>query len=73
MLLEFSYENFLSFKNKVTFSMVATTLRDRKVKAEETLFVDDLLVNVEGAKAVGINAIQVTKERGIVQIFSDWI
>ena len=48
-------------------------LNDANLKAEETLFVDDLLVNVEGAKSVGINAIQVTKERGIVQIFSDWI
>lgn len=48
-------------------------LNDANLKAEETLFVDDLLVNVDGAKSVGINAIQVTKERGIVQIFSDWI
>ena len=38
MLLEFSYANFLSFKDKVTFSMVATTLRDRKVRTEECTF-----------------------------------
>lgn len=30
MLLEFSFANFLSFRDKVTISMVATALRDRK-------------------------------------------
>lgn len=48
-------------------------LNDANLKAEETLFVDDLLVNVDGAKSVGINAIQVTQGHGILQIFSDWI
>lgn len=59
MLLEFSYENFLSFKNKVTFSMVATTLRDRKVKAEECTFAvgDEIKLSLCKAAAVfGANA-----------------
>lgn len=59
MLLEFSYANFLSFKDKVTFSMVATTLRDRKVKTEECTFTvgDDVRLSICKAAAVfGANA-----------------
>ena len=59
MLLEFSYENFLSFKNKVTFSMVATALRDRKVKTEECTFAvgDEVKLSLCKAAAVfGANA-----------------
>lgn len=59
MLLEFSYANFLSFKNKVTFSMVATSLRDRKVKSNECTFDvgDDTKFSLCKAAAVfGANA-----------------
>lgn len=38
MLLEFSFANFLSFKDKVTFSMVATSLKDRKADSADTTF-----------------------------------
>ena len=38
MLLEFSFANFLSFKDKVTFSMVATSLKDRKADSTDTTF-----------------------------------
>jgi AAA15 family ATPase/GTPase len=38
MLLEFSFANFLSFKDKVTFSMVATSLKDRKSDSADTTF-----------------------------------
>lgn len=48
-------------------------LNDANLNPEETIFVDDLKVNVEGAKSVGIQAIQITPECGIMQIFSDWV
>ena len=38
MLLEFSFANFLSFKDKVTFSIVATSLKDRKADSTDTTF-----------------------------------
>lgn len=59
MLLEFSYANFLSFKSKVTFSMVATTLRDKKVKTEECTFPvgDEIKLSLCKAAAIfGANA-----------------
>jgi len=59
MLLEFSYANFLSFKSKVTFSMVSTTLRDKKVKTEECTFPvgDEVKLSLCKAAAIfGANA-----------------
>lgn len=59
MLLEFSYANFLSFKGKVTFSMVATPLRDRKVKTEDCTFPvgDEVKLSLCKAAAIfGANA-----------------
>lgn len=38
MLLEFSFANFLSFKEKVTFSMFATSLKDKKAESADTTF-----------------------------------
>ena len=38
MILEFSFANFLSFKEKVTFSMVATSLKDKKAESADTTF-----------------------------------
>ena len=48
-------------------------LRDANLKAEETLFVDDLAENVAAAATVGIHTIQITKDKGIMQIFGNWI
>ena len=38
MFLEFSFANFLSFRDKVTISMVATALRDRKADIGDATF-----------------------------------
>ena len=38
MILEFSFANFLSFKDKVTFSMVATSLKDKKADISDVTF-----------------------------------
>jgi len=38
MLLEFSFANYLSFRDKTTFSMVATPLRDKNVSEGDCIF-----------------------------------
>ena len=66
------YSNELGMRkpNKEIFEYA---LKDAGLKADETLFVDDLQKNIRGAASVGIHTIQVTKERGIMQIFEDWV
>ena len=48
-------------------------LQDARLIAEETLFVDDLADNVAAASTLGIHTIQITKDKGILQIFNNWI
>lgn len=48
-------------------------LQDAHLIAEETLFVDDLADNVSAAATLGIHTIHITKDKGILQIFNDWI
>jgi putative hydrolase of the HAD superfamily len=43
-------------------------LRENDLAPEETLFLDDFPWNVEAARKVGINAVQITKENGIVDV-----
>ena len=38
MLLEFSFSNFLSFRDRVTFSMVTSALKDKHVVEEDAVF-----------------------------------
>ncbi|MDP4188998.1 MAG: HAD family phosphatase [Bacteroidota bacterium] len=45
-------------------------LNDSKLKASETLFIDDNLSNVEGAKKAGIQAYHLQKGENIQNIFS---
>ncbi|MCQ2960060.1 MAG: HAD family phosphatase [Bacteroidales bacterium] len=48
-------------------------LKDAGIKAEETMFVDDLQQNVDAASSVGIYTERITPEHGIMQIFSEWV
>ena len=48
-------------------------LQDAELKADETLFVDDLAVNVAAAATVGLHVQQVTPQSNISQLFSDWV
>ncbi len=57
MLIEFSVGNYLSFKEKVTFSMVATDLNETTSLDESNIFpVDDELSLVKSAAVYGANA-----------------
>jgi len=66
------YSNELKLRKPDT-KIYQYVLNDAGLKAEETMFVDDLLVNVEAAATLGIHIQQITKEQGIMQIFADWI
>ena len=57
MLIEFSVANYLSFKEKVTFSMVATDLGEKTRLDENNVFqIDDELSLVKSAAIYGANA-----------------
>ena len=57
MLIEFSVANYLSFKEKVTFSMVATDLGEKNKLDENNIFqIDDELSLVKSAAIYGANA-----------------
>ena len=45
-------------------------LKENNLNANETLFMDDILENIEGAKAVGIQTIQITSTNQILSLFS---
>jgi len=52
--------------NKEIFEMV---LNENKLIASETLFIDDSIQHIEGAKLVGINTYHLTKGESITDIF----
>ncbi len=58
MLIEFSIGNYRSFKDKVTFSMVAANIKakDKKVDENNTFAVDDQLTLLKSAAIYGANA-----------------
>lgn len=47
-------------------------LKENSLLKEETLFLDDSIQHIEGAKAVGINTIHV-QEKPVEKIFADWL
>jgi uncharacterized protein len=58
MLIEFSIGNYRSFKDKVTFSMVAAniTAKDKKIDENNTFVVDEQLKLLKSAAIYGANA-----------------
>ncbi len=47
-------------------------IKDNKLKPEETLFIDDSIQHVEGAKKAGLNAYHLVPPESITDIFSSW-
>lgn len=45
-------------------------LKENNLKANETLFMDDILENINGAKSVGIQTIHITSTNQILSLFS---
>ena len=44
-------------------------LKDSQLKAEETLFIDDAKVNIDGAQAIGLKTVYLEKGMDIVDLF----
>jgi len=61
----YSHEIKLRKPTKESFDYV---VRDAGIDAAETLFVDDMLVNVEGARAAGLQAVQITAGKSILDL-----
>ncbi|GDX40948.1 hypothetical protein LBMAG21_12400 [Armatimonadota bacterium] len=56
MLIEFSVENFRSFRDKTTFSMIASRLREPQLDRDNVIVVDDKLSLLRSAAVFGANA-----------------
>ncbi len=48
-------------------------LADNQIRAEESLFIDDLLPNIEGAKAVGLQAVQHDPKTNIIEMVPQYL
>ena len=58
----------------LTIRFISSTLKnDHNLIAHETLFIDDSIQHIEGAKKVGINAFLLKKENTILQLVPDII
>lgn len=63
------------FSNKVNMrkpdaEIFELVLRENKLNKEETLFIDDVIQNIEGANKVGLKTIHVEKEKTILDLFA---
>lgn len=47
-------------------------INDSRLNAAETVFVDDMLVNIEGAKAAGLQGLHIDREKGKSILDIDW-
>jgi len=69
-LFEQDYYSHLLKMRKPNEEVFHYILETHGLRAEETLFVDDSLQHIEGAKKVGLHAIHMTGETDIIRIFS---
>lgn len=58
---------------KPTKSIYRFVLKDAGIKADESLFIDDLAENIRGAKAVGLQAIQHNPEDEIIDKLNSYL
>jgi epoxide hydrolase-like predicted phosphatase len=64
-----TYYSHLMRMRKPDAEIFQKVLTDNNLKAEETLFLDDNELNIEGAKAVGIKTVHVTGAEMILEYF----
>ncbi|PRY90765.1 HAD family hydrolase [Mongoliibacter ruber] len=63
-----SHEMGLAKPDTAIYQKVVTSLN---TQAEKTIFFDDLAANVEGAKKIGMNAVQITNSKALMEFFGD--
>jgi putative hydrolase of the HAD superfamily len=71
VFFEKDYYSHLLHMRKPDAAIYHHVLSDAGLDPRETLFLDDNLMNLEGARAVGITSIQVTEANDIIAIFQN--
>ena len=71
-LFEKTYYSHIMGDRKPNASSYQTILNNHDLTASETLFVDDLLPNIEAAKIVGLQTEHIQPTKSISQIFENW-
>jgi glucose-1-phosphatase len=66
------YYSFSMYKRKPEPEIFLQVLEENNLKAEETLFVDDSLENIESAKKLGILTLHVTSKQTLPEYFGDF-
>ncbi len=80
--LRYGYSNFDELFDKAYFSFNIKKLKpaadifqhvliEQSIKAEETLFIDDSLVNIEAAKKIGLQVIHISENLNINDLFDE--
>ncbi|OQP65742.1 hypothetical protein A3860_14175 [Niastella vici] len=67
-LFERAYYSHLINQRKPDVAAFQYVINDSKLEAEETLFIDDALVNVEGARLAGLQAVHLTGGKTILDL-----
>lgn len=68
-LFERDYYSHLLGMRKPHTEVFQYILQTHSLRAEETLFIDDSIQHIEGAKKAGLNALHITGETDIISIF----
>jgi len=69
-LFEKAYFSHTFGMRKPNIQVFNRILEENNLKAEQTLFLDDLKQNTDAAREAGINAIQISPENNLLKIFS---
>jgi glucose-1-phosphatase len=67
-LFEKAYYSHVISQRKPDVAAFEYVINDSKLHAAETLFIDDALVNVEGARLAGLQAIHLTDGKTILDL-----
>jgi FMN phosphatase YigB (HAD superfamily) len=67
-LFEKAYYSHVISKRKPDVAAFEYVINDSKVNAAETLFIDDALINVEGARLAGLQAVHLTDGKTILDL-----
>jgi glucose-1-phosphatase len=62
------FDDFNKFFTKAVCENLMLILNEQNLKAEETLFVDDTLINIEGAKKVGLQTLHLAPPKTVMDL-----
>lgn len=70
-LFDKAYFSFKINKLKPSHDIYLHVIEEQKIKPEETLFIDDSLINISAAQEVGLNTIHLTENMNINDLFDN--